>query len=498
MHPCLSVDEIIRLLACELVASKAKATAVSLACCSKRLEGAVLDVLWETQDRLTPLLKCLPQEVWGEENGKFSFKRVTTKVEWACFRKHTRRMRKLKVDTSKDPVTLDTLLTLQLRAADEPFLPILKIIYCPRNSKTFIPFIPFFLSPKTTKIAIVFTPGMRILPIASALSRISRMSLNLERINLHGLPRDPLVTEAVSEMLLACNRDSLRQFYVASPLTEDAREVLYNLPNLSDLSTVLQGRTLLPPAALPNLVSIQVEYGDDLDWLQGFCGTTLKKLESVWISSESEKLDNFLEEFESHAVAASAHNVLTLFVFSTSRSWTPNYSSLLSFKKLDTLEIEFSCDGGCFSTVDDDVIATLVEAMPKLKTLKLGRGPCGIPTGATVNGLIGLAFRCPKLSELRIHFQVSSLVAAATRATKLRPSDDQPAFRQNVCALKVLEVGETPIPVKSVSTVALFLLQIFPRIHTIKYDNPGWKQVAETIRDFRQLGTFISREGGRK
>jgi hypothetical protein len=150
-------------------------------------------------------------------------------------------------------------------------------------------------------------------------------------------------------------------------LTEDAREVLYNLPNPSDLSTVIQGRTLLPPAALPNLVSIQVEYGDDLDWLQGFCGTTLKKLESVWISSESEKLDIFLEEFESHAVAASAHNVLTLFVFSTSRSWTLNCSSLLSFKRLETLEIQFSCDGDCFSTVDDDVIATLVEAMPKLK-----------------------------------------------------------------------------------------------------------------------------------
>jgi hypothetical protein len=71
MHPCLSLDEIIRPLACEIVASGAKATAVSLACCSKSFEGAVLDVLWETQDRLTPLLKCLPQEVWGEENEKF-------------------------------------------------------------------------------------------------------------------------------------------------------------------------------------------------------------------------------------------------------------------------------------------------------------------------------------------------------------------------------------------------------------------------------------------
>ena len=71
MHPCLNVDEILRLLACELVAAEAKATAVSLACCCKNFEDPVLDVLWESQDRLTPLLKCFPQEVWKEEDGSF-------------------------------------------------------------------------------------------------------------------------------------------------------------------------------------------------------------------------------------------------------------------------------------------------------------------------------------------------------------------------------------------------------------------------------------------
>jgi hypothetical protein len=71
MHPCLNVDEILRLFARELVASGAKATAVSLACCCKDFEDPVLDVLWETQDRLTPLLKCFPQEVWKEEGGSF-------------------------------------------------------------------------------------------------------------------------------------------------------------------------------------------------------------------------------------------------------------------------------------------------------------------------------------------------------------------------------------------------------------------------------------------
>ena len=71
MHPSLHVDEILRLLACELVASEARATAVVLARCCKSFEEPVLDALWETQDELSPLLECFPQDVWEEEQGWF-------------------------------------------------------------------------------------------------------------------------------------------------------------------------------------------------------------------------------------------------------------------------------------------------------------------------------------------------------------------------------------------------------------------------------------------
>jgi len=71
MHRCLSVDEILRLLACELIASEAKATAAALARCCKTFEEPVLDALWETLDQLTPLLKCFPRDVWEEEDGSF-------------------------------------------------------------------------------------------------------------------------------------------------------------------------------------------------------------------------------------------------------------------------------------------------------------------------------------------------------------------------------------------------------------------------------------------
>jgi len=60
MHPCLHVDETVRHVASELVASGGKATAVALACCYKSFEDPVLDALWETQEELAPLLESLP------------------------------------------------------------------------------------------------------------------------------------------------------------------------------------------------------------------------------------------------------------------------------------------------------------------------------------------------------------------------------------------------------------------------------------------------------
>lgn len=67
MRPCLRVDEILRLLARELVASEAKGTVVALACCCKSFEDPALDALRETQDGLLPLLKSLPVDVWKVE-----------------------------------------------------------------------------------------------------------------------------------------------------------------------------------------------------------------------------------------------------------------------------------------------------------------------------------------------------------------------------------------------------------------------------------------------
>jgi len=132
--------------------------------------------------------------------------------------------------------------------------------------------------------------------------------------------------------------------------------------------------------------------------------------------------------------------------------------------------------------------------MPKLDALYLGRAPCETTTGVTVKGLIGLARLCPHLAKLRIHFQATSLVEAATSVTTPSPFDE-PGARWEGCALTDLEVGKTPIPMHTRLAVAPVLLQIFPHILNLKYINQGWKTVWEAINDFRRIRAFVHHTG---
>jgi hypothetical protein len=165
-----------------------------------------------------------------------------------------------------------------------------------------------------------------------------------------------MVTAAVSRMVLASSRDALRCFHVDSPLTEEAREVIHKIPDLRELSVIIERDTSLPSLMLPNLTNLTITYDRDGDWSPMFHGATLGKLEAVEFHSGSEQISDFLETFERIALAAFAHNTISRFRLYTSCSWNPNYSSLLTFTQLTELIIEFSCSGGCSSRVDDDII----------------------------------------------------------------------------------------------------------------------------------------------
>ena len=499
MHACLNVDEILRLIAHELVTSEGEATAIALACCCKNFEDPVLDVLWVVQDGLLPLLKAFPEDVWNDDECtvsgpatrvfhffnnsiRKSFKRLPTTTEWSRFRKYTRRMRELNEDYAPKPedLPLETLSALKFCTTNEPLLPNLKTLDLRVVHRLFVPFIPFFLSPRVTSLSLGFLPNCPKTTVASTISNFPTLCPHLQKISLNFLLSDPMIT-AVSGMVLAINRNTLQQFHVDPPLTEEASEVVYQLPNLRDLSVTIKRETSLPSASLPNLTKLLIRCNDESDWPRLFHGATFGKLESVMFFPQSSEIGDFLGAFKRAALSSSVQNTLSAFYLSTSYSWNPSYSSLLPFTQLVDLDIELSCRDGCSSRVDDDIVIDLSRAMPKLTALKLGDNPCwGPTTGVTAKGLVALALHCPDLRHLCIHFQVASLSAPPTSPGTAR--NVKPTGSWTDCALAELTAGETQVPEESVLMVAQTLLRIFPGIWFIDATGEGWPEVIDAIR----------------
>ena len=416
---------------------------------------------------------------------------MPTTSEWTRFSKYARRMRELKSDVSEEHVLPHVFSTLQLRTPNEPLLPNLKALEFKEATADIIPFVPLFLSHMTTHIDIQFAAVANppVVMVASMIVSLPKLCPHIRNISLQLLSIDAIITSAASEMLLTCNRNNLQSFQVGSPLTEEANRVVYRLPNLRQLFSVVTERPSLPAVSLPSLNELYVEYHCDHDWLRAFHGATLSKLSDVTFRAECDQIGDFLGAFEIAFVSSAP--TLSQFAFYTSCSWNPSYHSLLSFKQLKDLVIEFSCQDGCSSNLDDEIITTLAQAMPKLETLQLGQQPCQTPGNVTVRGLIALARHCPCLFTLRIHFRTDSFVAIASEVIPV-PSSGPPLVN---CDLAKLEVGETPISQRHGLPVFLTLLCIFPRLLLIDYVDEGWRWVADNIILSKRIGSFIHRSG---
>ena len=402
-------------------------------------------------------------------------------------------MQELRHFFDKDSLSPETFSVMQLCTINEHLLPSLKTLTSTEIQGWFIPFIPLFLSPRTNSVLLSFEFNIPEVTIASAITTLPRLCPNLQDVVLFNSPRSLEITAAISGMLLVTNRNTLQKLDINSPLTKEASEVLYELPNLCHLSVAIERETPLPSASLPNLTMLEITCDDEDGWPQLFHGATFGKLEYVDFYLTSEQIGDFLGAFKEAALSSSIHNTLSEFFITAEHPWNPNYYSLLPFTQLVDLRIGMPCDGGCPSRVDDDIVVSLSRVMPKLETLALGSAPCGqSTTGVTTKGLLALARHCPKLSTLCVHLQVASLSEPPEIPGMVRNSG--PTALRTDCALTELEVGETPVPEGSAMIIALTLLRIFPRLGCIVFFDEGWEEVAIAINFSREIIDFSGKQ----
>lgn len=487
MHVCLRVDEIVRAIASELVASyKGSIDGVALARCCKSFEDPALDAMWEAQDNLIPLLKTLPRDVWDKEECVRFLKYPPTPLELTRFRKYARRMRTLKLTGGPYRLPPHVFAPLQYLASNEPLLPRIKALYLWFFAAEFAPLIPSCISPGTASLSIDFDDSnLTVASIAMTITAIQARCPDLRKIAFFGLPRDQIITAAVTKLLVTTNQNALRSLDIHSALTAQAREVVHKLPNLTDLTVVVEENTPMLPLVHPSLPNLTIMFNHDRDYSQVFREARLEKLKSMRVFFTSEMVGDFLEEFARTPLAASAKNTLSDFQLFADFTWNPDYSPLLSFTQLTRLTIESPCTSPCSSNVNDDTVIDLARAMPKLVTLHLGYHPCrNVSTGITVRGLVALAHHCSHLEILCVHFRVYTL--STPPATPLANSRAIPPPLRD-CALTDLLVGETPMPRSIASRVAMTLFRIFPRLTDIVHRDDGWEEVLDAIHLSREI-----------
>ncbi|KAL1744037.1 hypothetical protein HDZ31DRAFT_82966 [Schizophyllum fasciatum] len=162
---CLGIPEIALFVCAQLRRSKHFGTLASLALTCSATREPALDVLWEGQESIIPLLKTFPQHV--VMYGCLTLADDISEADWEHVQSYSRRIRRLTLeaddgvlfgqgrkngddddeDSASVSVEFETVQQLQTHAGSDPLLPNLWHLDCDSLDSSWLPLIPLFLNP---------------------------------------------------------------------------------------------------------------------------------------------------------------------------------------------------------------------------------------------------------------------------------------------------------------------------------------------------------------
>ncbi|KAI5899497.1 uncharacterized protein SCHCODRAFT_01146571 [Schizophyllum commune H4-8] len=210
---CLEIPEILLLVCAELRTSKRLGTLASLASTCSAMREPALDVLWEEQDSIVPLLQTLSQDRVSES--VLTLERYISQADWDHMQYYARRIKRLTLeaddgmlcgigsrrrdeddddddeelyDEDRDySIETSTLELLQSRAGHEPLLPNLRHLDYGELDSSWLPFITLFVNPSLQSLRIrpsIEDESMNILAtLPSLCPNLITFNANWEEVN---------------------------------------------------------------------------------------------------------------------------------------------------------------------------------------------------------------------------------------------------------------------------------------------------------------------------
>ncbi|EIW81627.1 hypothetical protein CONPUDRAFT_165716 [Coniophora puteana RWD-64-598 SS2] len=497
MHRALQTPEITLLIAdqvSEFVRSKkyddvptaaVKADLLHFALACQIFRDPALNLLWCVLETVRPLLRCLPADLWEDNDGVFTLRnhRNLQEEDFALFREYGRKVRAIRGDWEDGMfpnVDRDSLRTINDRPWSRTLLPNLKCLSTEITHEMQLPEIKMLMVPSLMEIHLMqgdYWPEGK-LAIVSALPQYCP---NLAELSISYYPEEQLYE--FSQAIRGLNH--LEELWTDFVPDLSAIQHLANLPSFKSLHVLFVDRDHTRPATKPvvfmdTLEAMHISTSPNLMGTRAFMSglvTPVKTLDIALPGLECslEEVDLLVSLFPSHL---SKLRLETLLVQSEGFMEPPlTYETpmttlrpVLQFRNLRVLVWAISQ----MPTMTDDDMEMLGESLPRLEVLRLGDGrKANVPPRVTLDGVARLLRHCPALFELALSVDASNVPATIPAFV----SDGGGIQNTNVVTLSV---GDSPIV--NPWPVAHYLWTILPSIEEVKaspsdWREDGWKEI---------------------
>ncbi|KII95724.1 hypothetical protein PLICRDRAFT_170336 [Plicaturopsis crispa FD-325 SS-3] len=506
MHPCLETFDIIVLIFTDIARSKnpdaARTTLASLARTCHAFQEVALDLLWEEQTGMLPLLRCMPPDLLDEttrdaDRPKLTLRRPICPADWQRCQRLGARVKNLRMKRLDYEMSPEVSLAMLIASPGEGILPNLRTLELPLTERT-----EFFCrpGPKLRELRIItrdlYYPSA-IRDIApSLLLSFPSMCPNVERFAMCASVHDLTVPLMMASAWAGLEVLALGNLVLFGDLQASARR-LCNLRELdltwsqylkdvysTDLSTAHKLARSVPFPRLSKLTLRIAELGERT--ALAICDSLLRTmdipvLDTIHILLRTDA--NTSHEPTSRSVLAylGSHSALRSVILEV--AWETDEdcrdpNNVLCRTTLQPLfacrhlvKFEWACTDGF--DLDDEDVATMAASWPSLQWLELSTHPgWSVRSRITFRGLAAMLQRCPDLEHL-------SIVVDATQV-------DVPAQLMAPMnrALERIYLGNSPIA--DAEAVATVLSRVMPRLSKVRNswaldvfaDDPGSEVLA--------------------
>jgi len=167
-------------------------------------------------------------------------------------------------------------------------------------------------------------------------------------------------------------------------------------------------------------------------------------------------------------------------------------SSLCIFRRLTHIFVESSCsmEGRCTFLLTDDDVTKLADALPNIKSLRLGSPCIANRCQTTVFSLFTLSTRCLKLRSLEIHFNTTNIGHVLGQLFKAPQYQTMRSLPR--CPLRYLAVANTPISSRDLPAVVIYLSGIFHGLQGFRGRHRKWIEASREVRLLYNLRSHIA------